>query len=248
MIDVAIDAAKQAGQLAYSYIKKIKTVSYKADSSPVTIADQETEKLIRKIITKKFPEHGIIGEELPPINPEAKYQWIIDPIDGTRDYVRKIPHWEVLIALLENNIPIIGVAYFPELDEVFSAQKGKGTYKNNEKMHVSKTKNLNEAYMSFSSIKRFKKVNKTPQLLNICHSTAYPRSFGNLGLKYLLEGKIDINLEAYGAIYDFAVPSILVKEAGGRFTDFSGKNSFTSGTAVSTNGLLHDKVIKLLKN
>ena len=126
MLDVAIDAAKKGGDLAYRYFKNQPKVSYKPDNSPVTKADIETEKLIRKIITKKFPDHGIIGEELPPINPKAKYQWVIDPIDGTRDFIRQIPYWAVFIALLENNKPTIGIVYFPTEDLLISAQKGKG--------------------------------------------------------------------------------------------------------------------------
>src|SRR3989344_4652305 len=107
MIDVAINAAKAGGELALRYFKNQPKVSYKPDNSPVTKADIEVEKLIRKIISKKFPDHGIIGEELPPVNPKAKYQWIIDPIDGTRDFIRQIPYWAVYIALLENQKPII---------------------------------------------------------------------------------------------------------------------------------------------
>ena len=88
MINTAIEAAQKAGQLAYRYFKSQPKVTYKPDNSPVTRADVEAEKLIRKIITKKFPDHGIIGEELPPVNPNSRFQWVIDPIDGTRDFIR----------------------------------------------------------------------------------------------------------------------------------------------------------------
>src|SRR3990167_10034821 len=100
MTDVAIEAAKAAGQLALGYFKNLPRVTYKADKSPVTTADIEAEKLIRKIITKNFPDHGIIGEELPPVNPKAKYQWIIDPIDGTKRFSIGHPYWSILIAVL----------------------------------------------------------------------------------------------------------------------------------------------------
>ena len=102
MLDVAIDAAKQAGQLALKQNKHLPKVSYKEDNSPVTKADIEAEKLIRKIITNNYPNHGIIGEELPTTNPKAKYKWLIDPIDGTSDYVRQIPFWATMIGILEN--------------------------------------------------------------------------------------------------------------------------------------------------
>src|SRR3989344_1639815 len=118
MLDVAIDAAKQAGEIALRYFKTQPKVSYKADKSPVTRADIEAEKLIRKIISKKFPDHGIIGEELPPVNPKARYQWVIDPIDGTRDFIHQIPHWAVYIAVLEKDKPIMSVIYFPTLSDL----------------------------------------------------------------------------------------------------------------------------------
>ena len=99
MVDVAIEATKAAGELAYRYFKSQPKVSYKPDDSPVTRADIEAEKLIRKIISKKFPDHGIIGEELPPVNPKSRYQWIIDPIDGTRSFMIGLPLWSTLLAV-----------------------------------------------------------------------------------------------------------------------------------------------------
>src|SRR4030042_1336109 len=113
MIDVAIEAAKAAGELAYRYFKTQPKVSYKPDKSPVTKADIEAEKLIRKIISKNFPDHGFIGEELGQTNPNARFKWVIDPIDGTKQFVRGIPFWATLLALLENGKPILGVVYSP---------------------------------------------------------------------------------------------------------------------------------------
>src|SRR3990167_5005293 len=130
MLDVAIDAAKKGGELALRYFKTQPKVSYKPDNSPVTEADIEVEKLIRNILAKNFPDHGIIGEELPPINPKAKYQWVIDPIDGTRDFIRSIPNWAVYIALLKDNQPISSVIFFPTMETLITAEKNKGTYLN----------------------------------------------------------------------------------------------------------------------
>ena len=246
MIDVAIEAAKTAGELAYRYFKTQPKVSYKPDDSPVTRADIEAEKLIRKIISKKFPNHGIIGEELPPVNPHARFQWIIDPIDGTRDFIRNFPYWAVFVAVIKNNMPAIGVVYYPVTKDILIAQKGKGAYVNKSKSKVSKTKNLNEAYICFGTIKRFIQFNRMEQLTKICAVARAGRSYGNLNLKFFLEGKADVMLEPYGAIHDFAAPAILITEAGGKFTDFDGKFSLTSGNAVATNGLLHSQVLKIL--
>src|SRR4030042_4084238 len=116
MIGVAIETAKAAGDLAYRYFKTQTAswrITYKPDKSPVTKADIEAEKLIRKIISKKFPDHGIVGEEMEETNPNARFKWIIDPIDGTKQFVRGIPFWATLLALLENGKPILGVVYSP---------------------------------------------------------------------------------------------------------------------------------------
>ncbi|MBI2598924.1 hypothetical protein HYW40_01785 [Candidatus Curtissbacteria bacterium] len=121
MIDVAIDAARQAGNLALKYFKSQPKVTYKPDNTPVTRADREAEQLIRKIIAKKFPDHGIIGEEFEPTNPQARFKWVIDPIDGTKDFIRSLPLWATFLAVLENDKPIIGIVYYPPHNEIFVA-------------------------------------------------------------------------------------------------------------------------------
>lgn len=260
MIDVAIDAAKQAGALAFSYFGKIKNaslpawqVSYKGDNSPVTIADVEAEKLIRKIITKNFPDHGIIGEELGskeskslPAGRQAKYQWVIDPIDGTKRFAIGHQYWSVLIAVLEDNKPIIGISFFPATDEFFQAQKGKGAFLNGRRLKVSSTTKLQEATVCYGSLTHFTKINKNRQVIEILKSTRTSLGDGySVGHNFLLKGKIDATFET-GHIWDFAAPSMLVEEAGGEFTDFAGKKSLTSGNALATNGLLHNQILKIL--
>lgn len=248
MIDVAIDAAQKGGQLALSYFTKVKNVSYKADNSPVTIADKNTEKLIREIISKKFPDHGIIGEELPPVNPKAKYQWVIDPIDGTSSYVRGLPFWSTFVALLKKNEPIIGVVYSPSVDELFTAQRGKGLFFNNKKIMLSKISQLNLAGITHGSLNRFTTKGKLDGLAKICGKVQSKDSVGSHNLNLVLKGQAEVQLEAEGKIWDFAAPSILVEEGGGRYSDFDGKKSLTSGSCLLTNGLLHDQVLKLLNS
>lgn len=196
MIDVAIDAAKQAGQLAYRYFGKIKNVSYKGDNSPVTAADIEAEKLIRKIIAKNFPDHGIIGEELKNTNPKAKYQWVIDPIDGTKQFVRGISFWSTLLAVLENGKPIIGISYQPATDQIATAQKNKGTFLNGKRCYVSKIPNIESAFMCHSSIEYFEKKGKIKGFLKLDRTVYGSRGYSEtLGYHMLIQGKIDIMLE-----------------------------------------------------
>ena len=251
MLNVAIDAAKQAGELALKYFKSQSAswrITYKADKSPVTKADIEAEKLIRKIISHNFPDHGIIGEELPPVNPKAKYQWVIDPIDGTRSFIRGIPQWCVLIAVMENNKPIIGVCYYPSQDELFHAQEGKGTFYNGKRTKVSEVQNFSEAYISYYNLKHFAKLDKVQNLVDICRKTYFSSSNASISIDYLLQGKIDAYICGHGLLWDFAAPSILIEEAGGKFSDFYGKNSLTSDVGIFTNGILHNQVLKLLNS
>src|SRR3989344_978183 len=176
MLNVAIDAAKQAGELALKYFKSQSAswrITYKADKSPVTKADIEAEKLIRKIISHNFPDHGIIGEELPPVNPKAKYQWVIDPIDGTRSFIRGIPQWCVLVSVMKDNKPIIGVSYYPNQNVLFTAQKSKGTFFNGKRTSVSKIKNLEEASISYYNVKHFARLKKIQNLVELCQKPIY---------------------------------------------------------------------------
>ena len=249
MIDVAIDAARAAGDLAKTYYGKSKNVRYKGDNSPVTKADIEAERLIRQIITKNFPGHGIIGEELDNVNPNSAFQWTIDPVDGTKQFIRSIPYWATLLALLKGGKPILGISYMPSTGEIAIAEKGKGTYLNGKKCKVSKISNLKSAYMCHSSIEYFDKKGKMKGFLKLEKTVYAARGYAEtLGYHLLIQGKIEMMLEARDQIWDIAAPAILTEEAGGKFTDFSGKFSITSQEAVATNGILHNDVIKMLNS
>ncbi len=247
MIDVAVDAAKKGGALAYRYFKSQLKVTYKADNSIVTKADVEVEKLIRKIIAKHFPDHGIIGEEFGETNPKAKFVWTIDPVDGTKDFVRKIPTWATLLALLEDQKPVVGIAFFAASGELFSAEKHSGTHLNGKSIKVSKVSKVEEALVLHSSINRLRNIGKLSQVTDLCAISQGKRNHGAYNWALLLKGSGDVVVET-GQIHDFAAPKILVEEAGGKFSDFSGKDSLTSGTALATNGLLHDQVLKILNS
>ena len=248
MLDFAIEVAREAGELANSFFKTQLKVTYKADNSPVTQADRQTEQLIRKLISKKFPDHGIIGEEFKQANPSSSYQWVVDPIDGTREFVRHMPFWSTYVALLKNNKPVIGVIFIPQFNELFTAEKGKGAYLNGKKIKVSKTKNIERAYIVHGSINRFEKHGKLKGFLKLCKAVENRRCLGSYSFALLLKGNVDVEVEPGGGLYDFAAPSVLITEAGGKFTDFNGKFSLTSNNGVLSNGILHNQVLKLLNS
>lgn len=249
MIDVATRAAKLAGDLALKYFKSQPKVSYKADNTPVTIADKKAELAIRKMISQKYPDHGIIGEEFEAVNPSARFKWVIDPIDGTKSFIRGIPFWSTLLAVMENDKPIIGICFFPALGEIYTAQKGKGAFLNGKRIRVSNVSKLENAFISHGGIKSFKRKHKLEGFLKLMEIVQCDRGFGDaFGYALVAQGKIDAFLEGGNKIHDVAAPSILIQEAGGKFTNFDGEFSLTSDCAVATNGLLHPKVIKLLNS
>jgi histidinol-phosphatase len=259
MIDFAINVATQAGDFAYSYFKKQLKVSsnsskwknfvkLKADNSPVTPADKNTEKLIRQILAKKFPDHGIIGEEFKSVNPDSEYQWIIDPIDGTKQFIRGIETWCTLLAVLKNKEPFIGIAYYPYSKELFSAQKNNGAYLNGNPIRVSSVSDISISSFSHGALDRFEKWGLTNRLIQICTTVQGKRSFGPYGYNLLWKGHLDFVLEPGGGIYDFAAPAIITEEASGKFSDFYGNKSLTSQNMLLSNGHLHKKVLKILKS
>ena len=244
-LDVALKAAHAAEDIVLTYFGKDIDVTLKSDQSPVTIADKEAEKVIVDTIRATFPDHGFLGEETGTTASQAEYTWIIDPIDGTRNFIRGVPLFGTLIALMKDNEVILGVSNMPVLRELIHAEKGKGAYKDGVRLSVSSKKTLGEAYLSYGGISQFIKQDMLPQLLSIVGETGRNRDFGDCWQYHLLaEGKIDIVVDHKVKIWDVAPAKIIVEEAGGTFTDKDG-NSLGKGTfvAVATNGLLHAQTL-----
>lgn len=246
MLDIALQAAKAGSAVAQRYFKHIPKVSFKPDNSPVTIADKTAELAIRRIIARKFPDHGIIGEEHGITNPNAEYVWYVDPIDGTRDYIRGLKLWATFVAVAHKGKVVAAVALYPSTNETFTAMLGKGTYLNGKRIHVSKIHDLQNAYMVHGQITRFETNGNLDKFMEVARAINSKRNFGSYNLPSLLKGNIDICLEPGGGVWDFAAPSLLVTEAGGKFTDFAGKKKIDSNNALMTNGLLHNKVLKII--
>ncbi|MDD4353094.1 MAG: inositol monophosphatase [Candidatus Nanoarchaeia archaeon] len=248
-LGIAIKAAKEAGKIL---IQKYPLIDYnlKQDNSPVTEADRIAENKIKTIIKKYCPNHGFICEESGNENNNSEYKWIIDPLDGTKNYLRKIPFFSTLIALSKNDEIILGVSYAPLLKELIYAEKGKGAYLNGKKINVSKIDLLEKSYLSFGGINLFEKKGNLKQLLSLAGKTMGRRGFGDAYSYHLLaSGKIDIMVEPKTNIWDFAPFCIIIKEAGGKITDIKGKSiSLKSDSVISTNGLLQDKVVKEFNN
>ncbi|MGV6859191.1 MAG: inositol monophosphatase family protein [bacterium] len=247
-LQVALDAAKAAQDVINKYYLGQFEVEIKDDRSPVTIADVETEKTIRKIILDAFPDHGFFGEETGKVNENAEYNWLIDPIDGTKSFVRQYPFFSTQIALMKDGELILGVSNSPAFGELAYAEKGGGAWLNGEQIHVSDFSDLALSTLSLGNIATLagsERWGKVGELIQDVHRI---RGYGDFYHYHLLAaGKIDIVVESDVNILDIAALSVIVTEAGGTFTDLEGRPLNLETTSVlATNGILQDMVAKRL--
>lgn len=245
-LKVALQAAKKSEKIIMNnYSRKIES-KFKEDLSPVTIVDTAAEKIIIETIRKKFPNHGFLGEEGNNENSDSEYLWIIDPMDGTMNYVRRIPLFATQIALMKDGELILGVSNAPALKELMYAEKNKKAFLNNKIIHVSQISNLQKAYMSFGGLEYFEKYKLITNLLSLTKSIHVNRGIGDFWSYHLLaQGKIDIMIEAQTKIWDIAALKVIVEEAGGSMTDLQGKAVDEKTTSIiATNKELHNLVLK----
>ena len=243
----AVDAARAAGDIALKYFHGRFDVTLKPDRSPVTQADREAEAAIVDVLGRAFPAVGILGEESGERGATDR-RWIVDPIDGTRNFVRGIPIWATLIALEEDGEITAGVIHVPPTGETFTARRGGGAWRNGERIRVSPVDALDRAFLVHASLAIMKQVGYLDGLLRLSDATDRQRGFGDyMGYTLVASGKAEIYAEADLKPWDLAPCKILVEEAGGRFTDFDGRPTIYGGTAIATNGRLHDQALAVLR-
>ena len=232
-LKTAIEAAKAAQQVIEKYYDGEFTVEIKPDQSPVTIADIETEEAIKKIILDAFPDHGFFGEETGKINEGAEYNWLIDPIDGTKSFVRGYPFFSTQIALMKGNEFIVGVSNAPGFKEMTYAEKGYGAWLNGEQIVVGDIAELNQATLSLGNIASIAGKPQWQTIGGLIQEVHRIRGYGDFYHYHLLaSGKIDIVIESDVNILDIAALSVIVNEAGGHFTDLSGAQLTLDTTSV----------------
>ncbi|MBL8121330.1 inositol-phosphate phosphatase [Candidatus Saccharibacteria bacterium] len=249
-LEVALEAVKAAERIIMGYYDTSLDVEKKTDDSPVTIADKEAENKIREVILAAFPDHTVYGEEgAKDIGPEDSYTWVVDPIDGTKSFIRHHGLFGTLLALYHKGEIIVGVSNMPAIGELMYAEKGKGAYLNKSRVTVSDVGSLKDAYMSYGSVKYFTQVGKQDALLGLAEQTRWARGIGDCWSYHLLaQGKLDIVAEAKTKIWDVAALKVIVEEAGGRMSTLSGGViDFSLTDDVATNGRLHDEVVAAFK-
>ncbi len=247
LLDFAVRLSREAGTTTRRYFKGSLQPERKADNSFVTIADREVETYLRSAIEQAFPNDSILGEEAGETSGTSGRRWIIDPIDGTYSFVHGVPLYAVLIGLEIDAEPILGVANIPALDEIVYAARGLGCFWNDQPAQVSSTQSLSEALLLATDFGSGE--DRFGSAIGVLQKQAGARrTWGDAyGHVLVATGRADVMLDPVMSVWDCAALLPILEEAGGTFTDWQGQKTISGGNAISTNGLLFDKVMKSVR-
>ena len=246
---VALDAARKAADISRTYYAGNFTVMTKEDRTPVTQADLECEEAIREIILAEFPDHGFYGEETGRSGDNADYLWLVDPIDGTKGFVRQYPFFSTQIALMYQGEVVLGVSSGTMMDELAWAEKGQGAWLNGERLKISRIDHPDRVAVSTGNLKSLAASDGWAQLGEIVRRADRIRGYGDFYHYHLLAaGKIEAVIESDVNILDIAALSIIVTEAGGKFTNLNGAPiDLDVRSVLAANPSLHAKYLELLR-
>jgi histidinol-phosphatase len=250
LLETASAAATAAAEVIRHYYGGRYTVSIKADHSPVTQADIESERVIRDIISQRFPGHGFYGEETGKERLDADFLWLVDPIDGTKSFVRGYPFFSTQIAVMERGELVVGVSSAPLFEQLATAIKGQGAWLDGEPIQVSSIDQISAATLSAGNIGTLAASDRWNRYGQLVTDVDRVRGYGDFYHYHLLaSGSLDIVIESDVNILDIAALAVIVEAAGGRFTDLEGAAPGLETTSVlATNGPLHTAVQEILDN
>lgn len=256
-LELALALAERADAVSLDRFRAVDLhVSTKPDRTPVTDADQAVERVTRDGLAAERPADGILGEEYGTAEGSglgAHRQWIIDPIDGTANFLRGVPIWGTLIALAVDGVPVVGVVSAPALGQRWWGARGLGAHASAaggapRRLRVSGVSALDDAVLSYNSLPGWDDAGRLDQIIGLTRSVWRARAIGDMWSYMLVaEGAIDIAGEFDLQPYDMAALQPIVEEAGGRFTSVDGEAGPWHGSALATNGLLHDEVLQRLR-
>jgi histidinol-phosphatase len=242
-----IAAAQAAGEIAMKYYRGGFEVTIKPDQTPVTQADREAEQAIKTVLRGAFPGHGFLGEELGEEGSTDR-RFIIDPIDGTKNFIRRVPIWAVLIGLEEAGEVTAGVVFNPASREMFWARKGDGAWADGQRLRVSDCGALDRATLLHADLHLLRQTGCWSPFVRMVDACSRTRGFGDYyGYGLVAAGKAEIYLETDLKPWDIAPVKVLVEEAGGRLTDFAGRSTIYEGSVLATNGHLHEQALAFLR-
>lgn len=240
--------ADESARIIKSYFRKTISIDTKADASPVTIADMKSEEIMRELIMKYYPEHGILGEEFGTVNEDAEYKWILDPIDGTKSFICGTVTFGTLIALLKNGEPILGVINQPILQEFLIGDNTSAELNGNQ-IRMRECGDLSNAVLLTTdhlNIEKYQDINSFNQLI---HQIKLYRNWGDCFGYYLLAtGYADIMIDPIMSIWDSMAIIPVIRGAGGIITDYHGNDPVRGNSIIASNIELHNEVIRILNS
>lgn len=251
--DLAVEAARAGGDFAHkiyddTFDRRDIEVINKANNSPVTVADRGAEQLIREMVTKHFPTDGFLGEEFGDQPGTSGFRWVIDPIDGTKSFIRHVPLWGTLIGLEYEGELIAGAVYIPVFNQMYHALRGNGAYLDRRRIRVSDVGQLSQSILCYSSIGWFTRAGRQQTFLDLYSQTWRQRGYGDFyGFVLVAQGSAEVMLEHGVNPWDIAATKAIIEEAGGRFTDWDGGGGITRPDVIASNGKVHDNVLEMLR-
>jgi len=253
MLALALDVAHAGGEVAMSYFRRDPEASLKPDGTLVSEADKAAEKEMRSLLAERMPGYNILGEEEGltaadggPGDPGAP-TWILDPIDGTNNYLAGIPIWGTLVGLRHDDEHVVGVAHAPALAETYAAARGLGATTNGEPIRVSGTPVLAEATVVTPGYEGFEKHGLQDFFMSLVRGARRDRGFGDFwGHMLVARGAVDVMVDPVVATWDFAALVPIIEEAGGRISSSDAGSPADGAPCISTNGNLHEEVLALL--
>jgi histidinol-phosphatase len=247
LLEATQELARRAGGVALRHFRSTLTVEAKTDGSPVTIADRSAEETAREWITRRFPADGILGEEFGAHLPAAKRRWLIDPVDGTKTFVRGVPLWGTLIAVCEEENVLAGAAFFPAVDEIVGAAPGLGCWWNGSRAQVSNVGQVEAATVLTTDAQFRRSPERRERWQRLAEGAAISRTWGDCyGYLLVATGRAEVMVDGIVAPWDAAALLPVITEAGGVFTDWNGRPTAFGGSIVATNAALAVSARELL--
>ncbi len=246
-LECALKIVRASEKVTLKYFRSRLRVDYKSDRSPVTIADKKCEKFLIGELSRKFPHHGFYGEEFGESAVGKEFRWIIDPIDGTRNFTRGIPFWGTLCGLEHEGEMVAGIMFLPALKSIYYASKHHGAFKNGKRIRVSTIRTLEKAGIVFGGLSYFVGTHYERRFLDIVKSSYHDRGFGDcFGYTFVAEGSAEAMVDPIVKPWDVAAIKPIIEEAGGVFTDFEGNRTIYGSTGLACNPYIHELILKRL--
>ncbi|SEL63325.1 histidinol-phosphatase, inositol monophosphatase family [Stigmatella aurantiaca] len=247
LLQAAAEVARKSGDVALEFFRRGVTVDIKKDGTPVTVADRTAEKTARDWIEAHFPEDGILGEEFGETRPGARRRWILDPIDGTKTFIRGVPLWGTLVAVAEGDRILAGAAYFPPVGELLAAAPGQGCFWNDKPVRVSELADLSQAVVLCTDERFQVHPDRGERWRALAARSAMARTWGDCyGYLLVATGRAEVMVDEIMSPWDAAALQPIIEEAGGLFTDWTGKRTAFGGNSIATNAALAQQVREIL--